>query len=364
LSEEAAHQAAGDVAAKISKWTKLKFTVHPVLYSTLREAIVHLRPASGAGMVIFVLNHEPSAYYEVASQLPDWRVKRITEQELRLHFGYLKNGIWDKRRRCHSPERGKARWEQFINLNALDILQQLDCIPWRTEQLGPYEAQVAIDVGHDRRYFSLSLLISRAKEKNPSIWVDSLAVVKSDHQHESINEIILAEQLVVLLQRARRSHFDAIRSLLIFRNGRIFEAELRGICQRAVPVLVTEGLLASDARVDVIDFRKESLTVVRLWETEGDQIRNPREGTAVQLTPEMVVVASTGEATVHQGTAQPFVLVGNGCCPAILDAAKAAFDAAQLNFSSPTVAQHDPLTLKRTDDELAARAAQEIKGIR
>lgn len=35
--------------------------------------------------------------------------------------------------------------------------------------------------------------------------------------------------------------------------------------------------------------------------------------------------------------------------------------ATQLNFSSPKVAQRLPLTLKRTDDELKARAAQEIR---
>lgn len=364
LSEEAAQLLAGDIAAKISKWTKVKFTLHPIRYNTIRDAIEQLRSASSAGMVVFVLNDEPSAYYEVASQLPHWRVKRLTKYELVRHFRYFKNGLWDSRQQGHSLERGTARWERFLALNALDVLQQLDCIPWRAEHLGPYEAQVAIDVGHDRRYFALSLIISRGKEQNPSLLLDSLAVPKLDHQHESINETVLSEHLIELLKRALHGNFTAISSLLILRDGLVTDGEQRGIYQRAIPALRMQGLLTADAHVDVVEFRKKSLTAIRLWERNGHQVRNTREGTAVQLTQDMVVVTSTGAATLHQGTAQPFVLVRNGHHFDVLDAAHAVFDATQLNFSNPTVAQHDPLTLKRTDDELVTRAVQEIKGFR
>ena len=364
LNAEAAKLLAEDITAKISKWTALKFTLRPIRYHVIREAIDQLRSTSNTGMVVFVLNEEPSAYYEVASQLPSWRVKRLTRYEVNRHFGYFTKGLWDGRQRCHSLERGQARWERFLTLNALDVLQQLDCVPWRAQRLGPYDAQVAIDVGHDRRYFALSLIISRGKEQNPSFVIDSLAVPKLDHQHESINGTVLSEHLIELFKRALHGNFTALSSLLILRDGLVAESEQQGIYQQAIPTLREEGLLTADARVDLVEFRKKSLIAVRLWERNDHQIRNAREGTAVQLTQDMVVVTSTGVATLHQGTAQPFVVVGNGHHGNILDAAQATFDAAQLNFSSPTVAQHDPLTLKRTDDELIARAAQESKGLR
>jgi hypothetical protein len=364
LREEAAQLVARDIADKISKWTKVKFTLHPIRYNTVREAIDQLRSATNAGMVVFVLNEEPGAYYEVASQLPSWRVKRLTRYEVTRHFGYFTKGLWHGRRRCHSLERGQARWERFLALNALDVLQQLDCVPWRAQQLGPYDAQVAIDVGHDRRYFALSLMISRGKEHNPSLVVDSFAVPKLDHQHERINGTVLSEHLIELLKRVLHGNFTALSSLLIVRDGLVAESEQNGIYQQAIPALRKQGLLTADARVDLVELRKKSLIAVRLWERNGHQIQNAREGTAVQLTEDMVIVTSTGAATLHQGTAQPFVVVRNGRHRHVLDAAQAAFDAAQLNFSSPTVAQRDPLTLKRTDDELIARAAQEIKGLR
>jgi hypothetical protein len=249
-------------------------------------------------------------------------------------------------------------------MNGLAVLQLMDCVPWRANELGPYEAHVAIDVGHDRRYLAVSLLIARAKEKTPSFWVDSTAVPKPDYKHEAINEVMLEEQLLELFRRARGRRFDPVTSLLFLRDGQIYEGESLTVERKVVEGLVAEKFLADGARVEIVEFHKRTLKAIRLWEIEesGD-IGNPSEGTAFELSEEIAIVTSTGAATLHQGTAQPFVLVGNGSCRRILDAARASFDSAQLNYSSPGVAQRLPLELKRTDDELAARAAQEVRRI-
>jgi hypothetical protein len=64
-----------------------------------------------------------------------------------------------------------------------------------------------------------------------------------------------------------------------------------------------------------------------------------------------------------QGTAEPYLIVGNGHCTNLRTAAQATFDTAQLNYSSPGVAQRLPLPLKRTDEELQARSAQQIRRV-
>lgn len=365
LGEEIGRQLAGDLATRIGKWTRRQFVTSLVEYDTIAQAIEQLRRANQSGTVVFVLDEEPAAYYEAAFNLSGWRIKRITEQALRQHYGYLTGGAWDKKRQSSTRERGQARWHQFVSMNALDVLQQMDVVPWRPEQVGPYEAQLAIDVGHDRRHFALSLLIARAPDKVPSFGIYSEVLIKPDHKQEMINPVMLADQIVRIFQRgALRRRFDSIKSLLILRDGQLCGNEPEGI-QSAVAKLASEGMLGTDARVDLVDFHKDSLKSIRLWEIEGDnQVNNPLEGTAVHLEQRITVVVATGAATLHQGTAQPFMLVGNGRCPAILDAAGAAFAAAQLNWSSPTVAQRLPLVLKRTDDELTARAAQEIRRIR
>lgn len=52
-----------------------------------------------------------------------------------------------------------------------------------------------------------------------------------------------------------------------------------------------------------------------------------------------------------------------GGCEQLLNVTEAMAIGAQLNWSSPSVAQRLPLVFKRTDDELQIRAAQEIRRI-
>ena len=328
----------------------------------MSKAIAKLRKAERSGIVVFVLNNEPAAYYEVAFQLERWRVKRITESVLREHYRYLKKGCWNKRKKVLDPALGKRRWGDFVNLNALAVLQLLEAVPFRLDRADPYEAQLFIDVGHDRRHFALSLLIARSKDKDPSFHIISRAYIKTDPQQETINPRILAEQTVELFEAVLRRTSDPLESLLVLRDGRFCREEYKGI-DDAIKTLKDKGELSKDARVDVADFRKDSLKAVRLWEIDDNTgaIDNPLEGNAVQLNDQMIVVASTGAATLHLGTAQPYMIVGNRRCSDVIDVARATFAGAQLNWSSPRVAQRLPLHAKRADEDLKERAAQEIK---
>ncbi|MBI4322045.1 MAG: hypothetical protein HY675_26430 [Chloroflexi bacterium] len=115
----------------------------------------------------------------------------------------------------------------------------------------------------------------------------------------------------------------------------------------------------------MVELHKDTLKNLRVWDIHGDDnVDNPLEGKLVELNKHMVLVSSTGAATLHQGTAEPLLVMGNGRCSSVMDAAMAIFDSAQLNWSNPRVAQRLPLPLKRTDDALIARAAQEIRRLR
>lgn len=364
VGEEITHTLSADIVSRISKWGRRPFDASPIPYDHIGEAIEQLRRVERPGTVLFVLDRSPAAYYEVSFQLHDWRVKRVTEAVLREYHHYLKVGAWDKKQRAVSAERGQSRWDQFVTINALDVFQQMDGIPWRSVQAGPYEALLVIDVGHDHRHFALSLLIARSIDKNPSFGIYSVAEAKPDHKQEMMNPVMLADYMVRVFEKTSRRRFDPIGSLVVFRDGQVCGREPEGI-EQGMAKLIAMGMLAKNARMDVVSFHKESLKSIRLWEVESSgNVLNPLEGTALRISEQMAVVASTGAATLHQGTAEPFMLVGDGRCATILDAATAAFGAAQLNWSSPGVAQRLPLPFKRTDEELSARAAQEIRRIR
>jgi hypothetical protein len=364
IGEEVARRIAGDIAGRIIRWAKRPFAASLIPYDTTGQAMEQLRREPQPGTVLFILDEEPAAYYDVSFQLGGWRVKRITEAVLNEHYSLLTDGAWGKKFRAVTHERGRQRWDQFVTFNALDVFQQMDGIPWRIAQAGAYEAILVIDVGHDRRHFALSVLIARPNDRRPSFGICSEVQVKPDHDRERINPVMLCDQIIAIIRKALRRSFQPLGSMLILRDGRLCGDEPEGV-DSGLAGLVDQGMLAKGARVDVVDFHKESQKGIRFWEVDGNgRVENPLEGEGVYLNKKMAAVAATGVATLHQGTAKPFILEANGRCDAILDPARATFAAAQLNWSSPGVAQRFPLPFKRTDDELKARAAQEIRRIR
>ena len=78
----------------------------------------------------------------------------------------------------------------------------------------------------------------------------------------------------------------------------------------------------------------------------------------------MVIMVNTGAPTLPQATADPILIVANGHCCNVLDAAQANFSGAQMNWSSPRVAQRLHIGMKRTDEDLKSRSAQEVRRLR
>jgi hypothetical protein len=247
--------------------------------------------------------------------------------------------------------------------NALDVMQLLDVVPFRIDGAALHEAQLAIDVGYDRRYQALSLLVMREQGRSPDFKITRKVEHKPDSQHEVINPRLLSDQIVELFNASLPHVREPLESLLIIRDGRLGGQEVKGI-DEALKVLIESGKLSPQAQVDLVELHKDTLKNIRLWEVDSSTVRNPLEGSLIQLNGDVVVLASTGAATLHQGTADPLQIVGGGRCARIIDAARSIFAACQLNWSSPRKAQRLPLPLKVTDEELDARLAQEIRRIR
>jgi hypothetical protein len=352
--QEMGERSAADVTKRISGWIGPDISYEVVPYSTIEEAYSNLREASTdaygnprPGMVVFVFEDEdPATYFNLSYNLQRWRVKRVTYDQLERHF-HMQGG----------------RWYSFVEMNALDVLQQLDCVPWSIAERLSYEAQLVIDVGAERRRVALSLLICRDEQYKPKFWVDTMVWQKSDSKQETINEVVLRDKIVKLFKRFGRRHFDPLTSILVLRDGRKCGREIEGI-RVAQEKLVRLGFLDESAQVDIVDLHKRSMKGIRLWERDGGQVTNPLEGTAIFLDGKTVVLANTGSATLHLGTARPLMLVANDESTDMLAVANDVFATAQLNWSSPRVAQRLPLPSKRTDDGLRERAAQEIRRIR
>ncbi len=359
---EVGKRLAHDLVARIRTWTNIPIEPEIISYTSVTHAVDQLQETTQgqSGCVVFVLNDESTAYYDIAFRLGHWRVKRITTDTLCQQYGYLHEGYVSRGSSIPDKHKGENRWLNFIEKNTLAVIQLLDVLPFRIPQSGIYEALLAIDVGYDRRHLALSILIARDECKKRHFELVTNVHVKSDHQHESINPVILRDQLIDLVKTALGRYAKSLASLLVVRDGRFCGQEMDGI-DDAIEYLKTYDLLEHDASVDLVELRKDPLLPIRLWDVQENQVTNPLEGWGVQLNTSMVVVTATGAATLTQGTADPYLVVSNGRCSHVRIAAQATFDATQLNYSSPGVAQRLPLPLKRTDEELQARATQEIR---
>jgi hypothetical protein len=358
VGQDVAMQFTTDLVAAVNRLTGCQFAAEPIAYARIAEGIEQLRRRARSGTALFVLDPDPASYHEVAFQLQGWRIKRVTERVLRAHHDGLIG------RSSQPPHKARMRWEQFIRMTTLDLMQRMDIVPWRLERAGDYEAQLAIDVGHDRRHFALSLMIARATTARPSFKIVTKVQVKSDPKHEAINAQFLSDHIVAVVDAALGHDFTPITSLLVLRDGRSCGREPEGI-EAGLAQLRERGYVTTDARVDVVEVHKKSLKYVRFWRVADNGMAfNPIEGTAVTLSAKSILLATTGDATVRQGTVEPLMVIGNGHRGNVRDAGEGVFQGAQLNWSSPTVAQSLPLALKRTDEELRSRADQEIRRIR
>ena len=347
-----------DITEHLKQLTKEHITPQLTTYDELDDVFSELNHRFNQGVVVFVFDDEsPETYYNVAYELSNWRVKRITFRELNNKFDQLKST-----ENYRGSERSKAEksWSSFTEMIALDVLQQMDCVFWGFKDKPDYDAHLAIDVGRNRRHFALSLLIL-----HPSLRIRTVVEQKFDYRLETINEIALRKEIVKIFENAAEwSDFQPLRSVLVLRDGRECGNELDGI-NEAVETLIANGLLVEGVEVDVVDFHKSIQKKIRLWErTQRNRVEQGLEGKAVPLDKHRVVLITTGSPTLHQGTADPVILEGQNANINMARVAKAVYASTHLNFSNPRVGQKLPLELKRTDDELRSRDSQQIRRIR
>ena len=163
--------------------------------------------------------------------------------------------------------------------------------------------------------------------------------------------------ILQMFHRLFRGKFDPLQSLLVVRDGEFRGQEKTGIYQ-ALLQLKDKGFLALDATTALAELHKTSQKSIRLWERVGDNdVRNPLECHAVIISPNLAALVTTGEATLHQGTAEPMTLVCDGEGESLRRAVEATAIGAQLNWGSPGVAQRLPVVFKRTDEEFTARVS-------
>jgi hypothetical protein len=343
----------------IANFTGLTFRVQEIRADGADEIIDRLK-GSRTGTVVIVFDEtrgDPATYCLLSHGLAGWNIKRLTRGTVENRFQKVRHPQSDEQHRT-----AKRNWQSVIDLSVLDTLDQMCATPWRLSEF-PYEACFTIDVGQDRRYFAISLLICRDEAKRPSFLRITRTWPKPDHRREVINAEILRDKIVEVFEEYHASTFTPIATLLGLRDGHHCGDEFRGIRQ-AIDTLQKRDRIMQGAKVDLVDVHKQTVKNLRMWYPFGSECSNVLEGHAIYVDPHTSLVSCTGAATLPPtATADPCVLVARDGVD-IRRPTRAFFALAQLNFSTPSKAHRYAQPLRETDAQLQHRLDQDMRGIR
>ena len=139
---------------------------------------------------------------------------------------------------------------------------------------------------------------------------DVRTVIKSSNQKEKLSRDQVKTILFEILQEEYMiCGRNVITSIVIHRDGRIFDTEIKGI-KAAFRMLQSLGAVANDASLNFIEVSKTSPAPVRLLEVvkkENDRIfvGNPEVGYYWMFSSDNAYLCSTGRAFPRNGTVNP-----------------------------------------------------------
>jgi DNA-binding transcriptional ArsR family regulator len=344
---------AKELCEAIKKYTNIE--VEPILiaYSSMEEAIISLRAEEESGLVIYLFDDtDPATYFNISYGLKQWKIKRATTYEMNKKFKALNNKDQE------ILKRALKNWNSYIEMTALDTIQQMGCLPYIFKNSLNFDIHLVIDVSEKASHFGFSLMMYKEGMKYPII-VDKIH--SKPDRNETINKVILEKYFEELLKQ-NKDHIlrNNLQSILILRDGKNCGEEYQTL-NASINKLKGSGILPANFELNFVEYRKSTLKEIRIW-NNTTPTTNVLEGSYFLIDNNSAIIATTGEGTLTQGTSAPlFIKAQHGDLKLILND---IFVASQLNYSSPGIAQRLTYSAKRIDDQLKERRMQEVERIK
>lgn len=358
-----------DIIAYLKKLLRNEIELETIIlpaYKSYLQATVSLKNDHEHGMVVFVFDDtNPATYSLIDFELRgDWNIKRATSYELLKKYNILKKFSQS----LHQDDRydkAKKDWDSYIEMTVLGILQKMNCIPFTVQSdLFNYDMQIVIDVSEDFSHFCVSGLMYTREMTFPLLPCQTER--KTDEKKETINPQLLKDEIKKMLTGLKKQilRYDT-KKYLFARDGKDCGEEFNAVID-AFKELQDEGVLPGDATYDFVEYHKTTRKEIRLWEVDdNDTATNVLEGSYYLMRSNIAIMCTTGAGTLsNRVTADPITIINKYTNADIIQVLTDIFYGAQFNFSSPRVAQKHSLPMKRADDELTEKRAQQIKRIK
>jgi len=186
-------------------------------------------------------------------------------------------------------------------------------------------------------------------------------ICRESKQKEQLHPDQVKKYLVEMVREEARESQSPIDSIVIHRDGRIWENERVGIAN-ALEVLGSEALISPSARHAILEIPKTSQARVRLFDVTDSGngrswVENPQVGCFL-LDQDDAHLCATGRAFPRRGTVRPLhVRFIEGKIP-FEDCLEDLYCLTTLTWTRPEDCTRYPITIKLTDQRLGEDASE------
>lgn len=173
---------------------------------------------------------------------------------------------------------------------------------------------------------------------------------------EKLSERRMQAYLVEAIRLAAKQRPASLKTILLQRDGRIFETEIKG-AHAAVEQLKREQVLPSDATLTIIEISKSAPVRLRLFDVtlKGSRptVENPQVGNYCIINETEGYLCSTGRAFPHKGTVRPLHVRRIEGPLSIQECLEDVFYLTCLTWTRPEDCSRNPVSMKLNDRFLA-----------
>jgi len=182
---------------------------------------------------------------------------------------------------------------------------------------------------------------------------------KKSRQKEKLSERQMQAYLVEAVRRAVANHNILPKTIVLQRDGRVFESEIKG-AHAGIALLKKEGILSQDATLTIIEISKSAPVRLRLFDVSlrGGRtwVSNPQIGNYCIINKTEGYLCSTGRAFAHKGTVRPLHVRHIEGPLTIEQCLEDVFYLTCLTWTRPEDCSRNPVTVKLNDRFLSEEA--------
>lgn len=303
--------------------------------------------ARSGGHAVLVLpeNAKPDLHNFIERKLyPGVQTQCVTAAKLRRFYQLVPD---NGRARYDVPQELEQRYTSYLRYTAIGLMIVNRQWPWVLEERTRYDAYVAVDVLHHTAAFTFF------HEGGRRCFVR----MAQSKQREKLSRKQVRAVVLDNLSQDLKDGAAVPRSLVLRRDGRLFESEWLGFLD-AAKTLIDQGRLPRDTLLGAVEVHKHSALGLRLVQERDGAIENARIGSWFAVDAREGVVCTTGRPFKLRGTANPLhVRVVKGSLD-IAHVLEDTFLMSQLCWPVPDRCMRLPIDLKLCDDFLSSIASE------